>query len=265
VHHGRRAALGALFVACAAFVACRSTSAPVPAAIPAPARRCSASTRDAIHRIALAEIERQELVGLSLVIARANGLITSSTSASRIASARGPVGRDALPLGVDLEAAHGDRGAAAGRSGSLDLDRDVRAYVPEFPAQSSTITARQLLCHQGGIVHYTNGPVVASPPRTDRAHPHEDAVDAVATFALSPLVNEPGTQYSYSTHGYVLLGAVVQRAGGEPYEQQVLARIAQAARDEHAAVRQVLDRDPPPHGRLSPRGRRDRALRRTST
>src|SRR5690606_39440750 len=42
----------------------------------------------------------------------------------------------------------------------LDLEADVRVLVPEFPEQSWPVTARHLLCHQGGIVHYTNGKVV---------------------------------------------------------------------------------------------------------
>ncbi len=37
--------------------------------------------------------------------------------------------------------------------GRLDLDADVRDLVPEFPAKPHTITSRQLLSHQGGIVH----------------------------------------------------------------------------------------------------------------
>ena len=45
----------------------------------------------------------------------------------------------------------------------LELGRDVRDYVPEFPEHNATIRIRHLLSHQGGIVHYTNGPVIATP------------------------------------------------------------------------------------------------------
>ena len=225
-----------LLVACVPYVssACRSADALAPSATRAEALPSSTraealapSTRAEVRRIALAEVERQELVGLSLVLARADGLIhvehfgfedrerqipTTDATLYRWASISKPLTAVAAMQLVE--------------EGRLDLDRDVRAYVPEFPEQSRAITSRKLMCHQGGIVHYTNGPVVAAPPRTDRAHPHEDAVDAVGTFALSPLVGEPGEKYAYSTHGYVLLGAVVQRAGDEPFEQQVIERVA---------------------------------------
>lgn len=110
--------------------------------------------------------------------------------------------------------------------GKLDLDADVRTLVPEFPAKPFPITARQLLTDQGGIVHYTNGEVIRTERSYDTPHPFHDVVTALDTFKESPLVCEPGTKHSYTTHGYILLGAVVQRAGGASYWQQVRERIA---------------------------------------
>jgi serine beta-lactamase-like protein LACTB len=111
----------------------------------------------------------------------------------------------------------------------LDLDRDVRTYVPEFPEKPWPLTARQLLCHQGGVVHYTNGKVVRTDAQYDREHPFEDVVLALDQFKASDLVAEPGTTYAYTTHGYMLLGAVVERAGGERFADQVRRRVAEPA------------------------------------
>jgi CubicO group peptidase (beta-lactamase class C family) len=110
--------------------------------------------------------------------------------------------------------------------GKLDLDLDVRSYVPEFPDRGHVITSRQLLSHQSGIVHYQNGPVIRTSRTYDRAHPFEDVVLALDTFKESPLLHAPGKKYSYSTHGYILLSAVVERAGGAPFWNQVQSRIA---------------------------------------
>lgn len=111
-------------------------------------------------------------------------------------------------------------------SGKLDLDADVRKLVPEWPEKPWPITARQLLTHQGGVVHYTNGKVVPRTREYPEAHPFADVVKALDTFADSPLVCEPGTRHSYTTHGYMLLGAVVQRAGGDTFWKQVEERVA---------------------------------------
>lgn len=114
------------------------------------------------------------------------------------------------------------------RQGSLDLDADVRTYVPEFPDPGKRITARQLLTHQGGIVHYSNGPVVPTRRAYESPHPFKDLIVALDTFNRSPLVCEPGSKHAYTTHGYILLGAVAQRAAGKDadYADLVAQRIA---------------------------------------
>tara|TARA_Y100001934_G_C12382457_1_gene793292 strand:- start:4272 stop:5342 length:1071 start_codon:yes stop_codon:yes gene_type:complete len=109
--------------------------------------------------------------------------------------------------------------------GKLNLDDDVRKHVPEFPDKGERITVRDLLCHQGGIVHYSNGRVIRTEREYDVENPFEDVINALDTFKESPLVAKPGTEYSYTTHGYILLSAVIQRAGGEPFVDQVRKRI----------------------------------------
>ncbi len=110
--------------------------------------------------------------------------------------------------------------------GCLDLDADVRRYVPEFPDQGVTITCRQLLCHQGGIVHYKNGRVIRTEREYACPNPFENVVLALDTFKESPLIAEPRKKFSYTTHGYILLSAVVQRAGRQTFADQVWCRIA---------------------------------------
>jgi serine beta-lactamase-like protein LACTB len=111
--------------------------------------------------------------------------------------------------------------------GELDLDADVRTYVPEFPDKGVKITARHLLCHQGGIVHYSNGKVVKTEKEYTDPHPFSEVVVALDHFKDSPLVNPPGEKFAYSTHGYILLSAVVERAGKKRFADQVKARIAE--------------------------------------
>lgn len=110
--------------------------------------------------------------------------------------------------------------------GKLDLDRDVRAYVPEFPDKGQTITVRETLDHQSGLPFYSKTQVVPRVREYDVPHPFADVVTATDTFALSPLLFPPGTKYHYTTYGYILASAVVQRAGKEPYAEQVEERIA---------------------------------------
>jgi CubicO group peptidase (beta-lactamase class C family) len=120
------------------------------------------------------------------------------------------------------------------QEGKLDLDADIRSLVPSFPAQTFAgmdvvVTPRQLLCHQAGIVHYTNGEVIARQRQYLRDNPFRNVRHAVDGFSRSPLVHAPGTAYSYTTRGYILLSAAVQQVGGSPFASQVQRRIARPA------------------------------------
>ena len=110
--------------------------------------------------------------------------------------------------------------------GQLELGADVRRYVLEFPAKPAPISVRHLLCHQGGIVHYSNGPVVVTVRGYKQANPFESVVLALDTFKRSPVINAPGEKYAYTTHGFILLSAAVERAGKQAFALQVRDRIA---------------------------------------
>lgn len=109
--------------------------------------------------------------------------------------------------------------------GKLDLDADVRGYVPEFPEKDAVITSRQLLTHQGGIVHYGNGEVIVTELEYDVEHPFESVILSLDKFKESPLIGKPGAQFSYTTHGFILLSAVVERAGDQKFADQCSERI----------------------------------------
>jgi CubicO group peptidase (beta-lactamase class C family) len=119
--------------------------------------------------------------------------------------------------------------------GQLDLDKNVREYVPEFPLKLApkfpnvpvTITSRYLLEHQSGIPHYHNGRVIGTTTWVPQGlHPFADPVVALNKFKASPLLFKPGEQYSYSSYGYLLLSAVVQRAGHQKFADQISERIS---------------------------------------
>jgi serine beta-lactamase-like protein LACTB, mitochondrial len=186
----------------------------------------SVGIADAITDRIAREIEAQHIVGISVALVkdgriletrhfgwedRDNEIRTSDATMYRWASISKP-----LTAIVAMQ---------LWEQGRMDLDGDVREYIPQFPEQAGQIiTSRQLLCHQGCIVHYTNGAVIPT-PRPDLDGRYIDIIDALDTFKASPLVCEPGASYSYTTHGYILLGAAVQRAGEQPYPEQVRERI----------------------------------------
>ncbi len=95
--------------------------------------------------------------------------------------------------------------------GRLDLDAPVQRYVPGFPEKAWPISTSQLMAHTAGIRHHRGeGEVLRQTSCADDA-------ERLAIFAGDPLRFRPGTEYSYSTYGWVLVGAVVAAAANEPY------------------------------------------------
>ncbi len=95
--------------------------------------------------------------------------------------------------------------------GRLDLDTPVQQYVPSFPEKRWPISPRQLMGHTAGIRHYRGMEEALSSVHYD------DVLEGLEIFAADSLLFRPGTDYSYSTYGWNLLGAVVQEAAGEPF------------------------------------------------
>jgi serine beta-lactamase-like protein LACTB len=98
--------------------------------------------------------------------------------------------------------------------GKLDLDQPIQQYCQAFPQKQWTITSRNLLTHTSGIRHY-GGPHDAE-EQTSTVH-YANVADALAPFKTDPLLFEPGTQFSYSTYGFDVLGCVVEGAAGKPF------------------------------------------------
>ncbi|MEW5738172.1 MAG: serine hydrolase [Myxococcota bacterium] len=94
--------------------------------------------------------------------------------------------------------------------GRLSLDEDVRALVPAFPAKPWPVTPRQLLGHTSGVGWYRG-------PRDAWTTTPTTTAQALDLFRWRPLVAPPGAQFLYSSFGYVLLGAAIERAAGESY------------------------------------------------
>jgi CubicO group peptidase (beta-lactamase class C family) len=102
--------------------------------------------------------------------------------------------------------------ALLSQQGKLDLDADVREYVPEMPLRSPIVTARHLIHHTSGVrdmyrVMSENG--LTTWNRFSRE-------EALALLAEQDLDFLPGARYQYSNGGYFLLSIIVERVSGKP-------------------------------------------------
>lgn len=104
--------------------------------------------------------------------------------------------------------------------GLIDIDAPVRIHLPNFPAKRWPVTTRQLMGHVAGFGHYGRGAASQiNPDDSPVAHRPSctDVTDAFDIFAGDPLLFEPGTSYSYSSYGWILVSAIVAAAADEPF------------------------------------------------
>lgn len=104
--------------------------------------------------------------------------------------------------------------------GKLKLDDKLSKYFPQLPYADS-VTIYNLLTHTSGIYNYTRNPDFM---KSEAVKP----IDQQKMFALfkdKQLDFQPGSKYSYSNSGYVLLGYIIEKASGKKYETLLTEKI----------------------------------------
>jgi len=101
----------------------------------------------------------------------------------------------------------------------ISLDKNISAYMKDLPNDAwQNITSRQLASHTAGLPHYKDNTDYFGLYKTMALSTRYEQVEqSLSVFDSSELLFEPGTQFSYSTLGTVLLSAVMENAANTPY------------------------------------------------
>ncbi|MDR7276337.1 serine hydrolase domain-containing protein [Catenuloplanes atrovinosus] len=111
------------------------------------------------------------------------------------------------------------------QDGTITAADPVGRWLPDYPNPevAAKVTVHHLLTHTGGT-----GDIMV-PEHWERRHEIRTPDDHVGLLGHRAPTFEPGRWYDYSNYGYVLLGAIIERASGRGHPEQVRETVLRPA------------------------------------
>ncbi|HVT58586.1 MAG TPA: serine hydrolase [Thermoanaerobaculia bacterium] len=104
--------------------------------------------------------------------------------------------------------------------GKVAFDDEITKFLPDFPSHGQRITVEHLLTHTSGVKSYTDMPAWLPLWRKDFTLP-----ELINFFKNEPPQFSPGEKWEYDNSGYILLGAILEKASGKTYAEFLRQRI----------------------------------------
>ena len=97
--------------------------------------------------------------------------------------------------------------------GLINLNDTLDKYIPDYP-NGDKVTIHHLLTHTSGIFNSTEVKDFSKDMRNEHS-----VVDLISEFKQLPYDFEPGTKFSYSNSGYILLGYIIEKVSKKSYKE----------------------------------------------
>lgn len=164
------------------------------------------------RQIVRAGVKDQNLPGLSVAVGINGTIVWAEGFGWADLATKVPVGPDTrFRIGTASVALTSAAVGVLMEQDKLKLDEKIRTYVPEFPEKQWPMTLGQVMAHVAGLRNDggDEGPLYGS---------HcERTTDALQYFQDGKLLFEPGTAYRYSSYGWILVSAAIEKASGERF------------------------------------------------
>lgn len=110
-------------------------------------------------------------------------------------------------------------------AGKVELEAPLGLYLDDYPNEDLVrkVTIHHLLTHTGGTGD------IFGPEFDVRRTEVRTLADYVGLYGDRELEFEPGTRWTYSNYGFILLGAVIEKVTGQSYYDYVKANIFEPA------------------------------------
>lgn len=106
------------------------------------------------------------------------------------------------------------------QKGKINIDEPIGAYYEDLPADKRQLTLRQVAGHLAGIRHYQGDEFFSS------VH-YSNVFEPLEVFINDTLLFVPGTRFSYSTYGWTLVSAVMEKVMGKTFTDIVHEEVSE--------------------------------------
>jgi CubicO group peptidase (beta-lactamase class C family) len=166
-----------------------------------------------------AEMERQHIPGLALLVTRDGKVVRSEGFGLANIELQVPV----KPETIFQSGSVGKQFTATAvmmlvEAGKIGLNDPLTKYFPDAPPSWKNVTVRELLSHTGGFGDY---------PKNFNFRKDWTEPQLLKLVESIPLAYPPGTKWEYSNLGYLTLGILIHRVSGEFYGDFLQQRIFQ--------------------------------------
>ena len=189
-------------------VSCLVGAAPAVAQVKAP----RAFSVAAVDEYVAAQVKEKGLVGLSLAVVK-DGRLVLAKGYGKSSLARGtPVEKDTLfAVGSVTKQFACACVLLLAEDGKLSVHDKVAKYYPGL-TRAGDVTLYDLMTHASGYPDYY--PLDFVDQRLEKPAPVDRVI---AEYAGGKLDFAPGTRWSYSNTGYLILGRVIEKVSGRPF------------------------------------------------
>jgi len=169
-------------------------------------------------------VARDELRGAVLLVARHGTVVLHEALGWRHHGYRLPMEKDTLfRMASNTKPVIATAVLILEQDGKLQVQDHAAKYLPAFDVyRTRDVTIFHLLTHTSG---FRIEPILYPFDEELKKGETPTLQGAVAKFAKEGPAVEPGTSYSYSNAGYNTLGAIIERASGQPLEAFLVSRV----------------------------------------
>ncbi len=179
----------------------------------------STATTAAVTEYVKAEMQRQHIPGLSLLVVSKGKIVLAEGFGLANVELQVPV----KPETVFQSGSVGKQFTATAvmmlvEEGKIGLDDPLTKYFSDAPATWKEVTVRELLSHTAGFGDY---------PKDFNFRKDWTEEEELKLIEGTPLAYAPGSKWEYSNLGYVTIGILIHRVTGEFYGDFLQRRIFQ--------------------------------------